>query len=199
MVFLGRSKAEQYLGFIPFFSYINFILGYIPLALGDLWSQALLYIYIIYLAFISILNKFMEYITTNLFISIFVNNKKYINSGKKQDYTEKTITNSTKPKKPFLKTQNINYYTNLYNFSKKLNSFKCSIYNINYTLPLRCSSVFTNLKLPILNMKNNPINKFYNNYNTSNRFQINTELKYVSSTALTTVTNLHYSKNINLN
>lgn len=36
IMFLGRSKSEQYFGFIPFFSYINFFLGYIPMATGDI-------------------------------------------------------------------------------------------------------------------------------------------------------------------
>ena len=34
-IFMGRTKSEQYLGFLPFFSYINFALGYVPLALHD--------------------------------------------------------------------------------------------------------------------------------------------------------------------
>ena len=74
MVLMGRSKAEQYLGFIPFFSYIDFILSFIPLALGDIWSQVVLYVYIVYSILITILNKFVEYITSNLFLSIFSKN-----------------------------------------------------------------------------------------------------------------------------
>jgi hypothetical protein len=53
-IFLGRSKAEQYFGFLPFFTYINFLLGYLPLVLSDFTSQIIIIIY----AFYTFLYKF---------------------------------------------------------------------------------------------------------------------------------------------
>ena len=67
---LGRSKSEQYLGFLPFFSYINFILGYIPLVLGDIWSQFFFITYVVYLYIVNIFSKFINYFSFKLISSL---------------------------------------------------------------------------------------------------------------------------------
>jgi hypothetical protein len=57
---LGRSKAEQYFGFLPFFAYINFMLGYIPLALSDTTSQIIILAYIIYSSIVYYIQFFLN-------------------------------------------------------------------------------------------------------------------------------------------
>jgi hypothetical protein len=47
-MFLGRSKSEQYFGFLPFFTYINFIIGYVPLVCSDITSQVITIGYVLY-------------------------------------------------------------------------------------------------------------------------------------------------------
>lgn len=197
MVFLGRSKAEQYFGFIPFFSYIDFLLGYIPLVLGDLWSQVILYVYIIYLALMSILNKFVEYVTTNLFLSIFANNKNYINSSLTKQGRALQGSNSARVNTNLIKTQHTLHYTNFYNFSKQLNNLKSKIYTINYLLPHKnnnTNTTITNFRLPIFTVKTP-----YTGTNTAfSRLQVGTESKYISN-SLNTAGISNYSKNININ
>lgn len=195
MIFLGRSKAEQYLGFIPFFSYIDFILGYVPLALGDLWSQVILYIYIIYLTLMAVLNKFVEYITTNLFLSIFANNKNHINTSLTKQGQLSRSGNSTGVNTTLIKTQHTLHYNNFYNFSKQLNNLKSKIYTINYLLPQKKTTTTPiNLRLPILSIKG----VYTNNNTTLNRLQVSTESKYTSN-LLNTSLSSSYSKNLNLN
>jgi hypothetical protein len=48
LVLLGRSKSEQYFGFLPFFTYVNFILGYVPMVLSDITSQIIILVYSMY-------------------------------------------------------------------------------------------------------------------------------------------------------
>ena len=193
MVFLGRSKAEQYLGFIPFFSYIDFILSFIPLALGDLWSQAILYIYIVYLTLMAVLNKFVEYVTTNLFLSIFANNKNYINSSLTKKDRLLRGSSSMGINTTLLKSQHNLHYTNFYNFSKQLNNLKSKIYTINYLLPQKKDNKTTNFTLPIINIKTT-----HTDNTVFNRLQIGTESKYIIS-LLNTSGISNYSKNININ
>lgn len=69
-VLLGRSKSEQYFGFLPFFSYINFVLGYVPILFSDLWSQLFFFLYILYVYMSNVFYRFISYFTTNLFKSL---------------------------------------------------------------------------------------------------------------------------------
>jgi hypothetical protein len=59
-VLLGRSKSEQYFGFLPIFNYINFILGYIPLVCGDITSQIITIGYFIYIFLCNIIYRFIN-------------------------------------------------------------------------------------------------------------------------------------------
>ena len=68
--FLGRSKAEQYFGFIPLFAYFNFILGYVPLVFSDILSQTILIIYILYITITNLIYKFLNKLTINTLSSI---------------------------------------------------------------------------------------------------------------------------------
>ena len=66
LVFLGRSKSEQYFGFLPLFSYFNFILGYIPLVLGDTISQLMFGAYVLYMCILKLFQKLLDSVTSNL-------------------------------------------------------------------------------------------------------------------------------------
>lgn len=75
-VFLGRSKAEQYFGFLPFFTYINFILGYVPLVVSDATSQLILSVYVSYIFLLKYFYKLTNLLTNNLIDSIEVHNSR---------------------------------------------------------------------------------------------------------------------------
>ena len=78
---MGRSKSEQYLGFLPFFSYINFFMGFIPLLFHDLWFQVLFTAYVFYLFILSWSTKLINKLSLNLFYSL--SSKKTTKSPKK--------------------------------------------------------------------------------------------------------------------
>ena len=67
-ILLGRSKAEQYFGFLPFFAYINFFLGYIPLMLSDLISQVIFVTYLIYTLIIKFLYRACDTVISKNFL-----------------------------------------------------------------------------------------------------------------------------------
>jgi len=67
---MGRSKSEQYLGFLPIFSYVNFVLGFIPLLFHDLWSQVLFTAYVLYLFVLSWSTKLINKLSLNFFYSL---------------------------------------------------------------------------------------------------------------------------------
>jgi hypothetical protein len=132
---LGRSKSEQYFGFLPFFSYIDFILGYVPLILGDLISQVIITTYLLYnllnLTLVSILNKITNRTLFNLKTHYF-NNKKLTNSltqPKNINNISDLFKNNT-----FINTSTP--YTNdkhsiLLQFSKQLNTLNSNIFLLN--------------------------------------------------------------------
>jgi hypothetical protein len=64
-VLLGRSKSEQYFGFLPFFSYINFFLGYLPLVFSDITSQIIILFYALYTFFYKTMYFLLNKITSN--------------------------------------------------------------------------------------------------------------------------------------
>lgn len=61
---LGRSKAEQYFGFLPFFSYLNFALGYLPILVGDATSQLIILTYTLYTFVYKLLINLLNTLTT---------------------------------------------------------------------------------------------------------------------------------------
>jgi hypothetical protein len=69
-MFLGRSKAEQYFGFLPFFTYINFVLGYVPLVLSDVTSQIIVLLYVMYNSMYKLLNTLAGKFTNTTLMSI---------------------------------------------------------------------------------------------------------------------------------
>jgi hypothetical protein len=95
---LGRSKSEQYFGFFPFFTYINFLLGYIPLILSDLTSQVILVMYTLYTLITSIVYRILNQTTQNILLSLKSNYKlktqKYISKENNPQYTILFSTNT---------------------------------------------------------------------------------------------------------
>lgn len=143
----------------------------------------------------AVLNKFVEYITTNLFLSIFANNKNHINTSLTKQGQLSRSGNSTGVNTTLIKTQHTLHYNNFYNFSKQLNNLKSKIYTINYLLPQKKTTTTPiNLRLPILSIKG----VYTNNNTTLNRLQVSTESKYTSN-LLNTSLSSSYSKNLNLN
>lgn len=79
LILLGRSKSEQYFGFLPFFSYINFILGYLPLLLSDVTSQLITFTYIIYTMVTKLTSSVLNHLFNTSVLSSF--NRHYPVSG----------------------------------------------------------------------------------------------------------------------
>lgn len=91
LILLGRSKSEQYFGFLPFFSYINFILGYIPLVLGDLCSQVIIFFYTLYTFLSKILTNFLSKVfSNNLCNNNLPNNSTSLNISSKSNSSKST-------------------------------------------------------------------------------------------------------------
>jgi hypothetical protein len=67
---LGRSKSEQYFGFLDIFSYINFILGYIPLVFSDATYQIVLIVYVLYNTVINLFYRLINKLTSNTLSSV---------------------------------------------------------------------------------------------------------------------------------
>lgn len=147
--YLGRSKSEQYFGYLPLFSYVNFILGYIPLTLHEGWSQVLIYIYITHLFFTNLLLLFVNTITTKYLNLWSTSYSKLTYPSKKQNST--SIQNKVNNLTIYnwlgqLYTTN-NVYLNVLNFSKTLSNLELNLNNLN-TLPVVTSySIGTNTKL----------------------------------------------------
>ena len=125
-IFLGRSKSEQYFGFLPFFSYINFILGYVPILFSDLWSQLFFSFYIIYIYASNTLSKLVNYFSVNLFNSLSSN-------ACFENTTKKTLLSKKSPSlshylshKPFTSGDNVQNNTPV-TFSKTLSKLECKL------------------------------------------------------------------------
>ena len=89
--FLGRSKSEQYFGFLPFFSYINFLLGYIPLVFSDITSQIILVVYITYTSVINLSYRFFNKITNNTLLSLEARSSGIVYGGSNNNSKIKTV------------------------------------------------------------------------------------------------------------
>lgn len=138
-IFLGRSKAEQYFGFLPLFSYFNFLLGYIPLVFSDLTSQLILLSYIFYTLITRILYKFLNLFNQNVLDSVETKYSKglsyrNLNQQPLANFKFVTLLRSAKPD-----TLGITVFT------KKL-------YNLNFLVsPLTLTELnFNKLKNPVL-------------------------------------------------
>ena len=121
LLLLGRSKSEQYFGFFPFFSYINFILGYIPLVLNDLTSQVVLLLYSLYIVLTNFLYSVLNYVNGKSFS--FLNN------------------HYKKPNEPSL-TKNVKNFDTLFNnTTTKLNNTNTLLPKFSKTLSVLSKNV----------------------------------------------------------
>jgi hypothetical protein len=84
-IFLGRTKSEQYFGFLPFFSYFNFLLGYLPLVFSDIFSQIVIILYAFYTFCYKTAYFFLNKISSNTLTLLSGNS----NSAKNELYIHK--------------------------------------------------------------------------------------------------------------
>jgi hypothetical protein len=176
-VFLGRSKAEQYFGFLPFFTYINFIIGYVPLVLSDATSQLILSVYIVYVFTLKYFYNLTNLFTNNLIDIIEVQN------------TNNTNLNTNKPKLNvsdlFLNKNVVNSNTQTPLLSKALNitQSKLSLVNYSITANVRSKLLTSNVLNNTIKFKSSKLNPIFNNnitleestylnINTNNNFKI---------------------------
>ena len=177
LVFLGRSKSEQYFGFLPLFSYFNFVLGYIPLVLSDSISQLMFASYILYMFILKSFQKFLDLVTNNL-VSNLSNSKNnnYIN-----DYTNShnnshkgatyVLGNSFGKNNTFLSKNAI--------FSKSLNQVKNQLILTNSSTNINTSDKAYQLVRDILHSTLQP--KFIREYSPTKHNITKNESYYVDS------------------
>ena len=169
LIFLGRSKSEQYFGFLPFFSYVNFIMGYIPLVLSDITSQIIVSIYSIYIFFYKALYVFINKITSSNY-----------------DYKLYNFTNNLNVSNKFQTNPNLG--VNINSISN-LSSFE----NLNLIPTISKNISKINLNLNYINQ--NPSDIFYN----KKRITQNTFLKNPTLLTITLNSNTYENKLSNLN
>lgn len=132
---LGRSKSEQYFGFLPFFSYINFILGYVPLVLSDLTSQVIIFSYVFYNSLYRLLVNMFSRFTVNTLNAIENNYSPRVgsqNPPKVTSYTPSTMFKN--PSKPVSNSES----TTL--FSKSLSTVRT---NLLYTSEPKVTTTYS--------------------------------------------------------
>jgi hypothetical protein len=124
IMFLGRSKSEQYFGFLPLFSYVNFVLGYIPLVFGDVLSQVFFSVYVMYISIHKLINAFLSQFSSNLLNSL---DREQLLRG---STSIKGVSDNTGPSKLFtrsLSTVNTHTTNSPINFSKTLSNLGTNI------------------------------------------------------------------------
>jgi len=106
---LGRSKSEQYFGFLPFFTYINFILGYLPLVLSDFISQVIFVTYLVYNLIVKFLYHACDTVISKNFLFLEKNTITKFNTnsikGTKDCDTLSALSSNVAPKVSFLPKQ----------------------------------------------------------------------------------------------
>jgi hypothetical protein len=149
---------------LPFFSYINFVLGYIPLALSDTTSQIIILTYILYSSFVYYLQFFLNKSFSNsINISSFKDSTK---STLKTPLTEYRIKDSLSSL--FKLRTSYNYTKKDYPvpfFSKKLNILSKDIHLLNNFKNPSSSGYTSNFTTPYsqLNLKTLKLkNKYFN-------------------------------------
>jgi hypothetical protein len=200
LVFLlmGRSKSEQYFGFLPLFSYINFVLGYIPLVLGDLVSQVIVLSYVLYNLFTLLIRNFFNKLFTTTLHTLG-------NSYQKTKHTLKDPTTTTSVKLTSLfkttNTSSINTlntsWGSLFGLTKTLNLVTKDIFTVNFftTNKHLVTNYYTsnyNFHLNTLHSKLNP--KTYNpisTFTSSESFYKNSITSLLNTRIINTRTNLN--------
>jgi hypothetical protein len=174
-IFLGRSKSEQYFGFLPMFSYFNFILGYIPIVMGDFLSEFILYLYILFLFTTKVFSYGIKYFSSNFVYSLIKPNPKIkkntINgSGTVNFYTKVGFNNSLQYPN-VISSYKVRFSKNLVklNYYISINNFVNSVITTKATNLLKSS-----FKGKILCMVNNSTNL------NAKRILISDELAYLN-------------------
>lgn len=187
MIFLGKTKSEQYFGFLPFFLNIELVLDFTWIQVKDLWSYGI----ITYFTLLSIINSALAYLFTKykfkLIENFTLNTPKgdHINS-KKSTYTKSLINNENS-------TLNTKLYPKL---AYSLSLFQYTLNRLNIDLPVihhapittttlktGCSLFFTS-KVDLISLKNliksNPL------FRDTNELVLDSEFRYIR--------NISYSK-----
>lgn len=206
-MFLGRSKSEQYFGLFPFFTYINFILGYIPIISNDLTSQIIIIIYTVY----NIVVIYIRNTINNFFKTSFIKLSRHYKLKKTEHLITRTTVNNRLRFSSFSKKPSYSYnnYTTI--LSKYLSKLSNDIYLINNIKLLNFNLYKPNhlqINKPLLyktlkiNSKDNKTynytllttsEAFYTNLNSKNNFKFKT-----TQTNINTIYKIsNFTKNLN--
>jgi hypothetical protein len=193
VMLLGRSKSEQYFGFLPFFVYINFILGYVPLLIGDLSSQLFVWSYILYTTFYKILLKTLNYFSLNLVMSLDSTSTKNRNIGKNIKTKHYTITDFSNLGKT---TNNLNT-TSILKFSKNLSTVHTSLYLSNLHPVIKNSEVLNKPDTLTYSLATNKLQ--FNKNKLLNTVISKQEYSYTVGLFDNDISNSKYTRNLSLN
>jgi hypothetical protein len=182
---MGRSKAEQYLGFLPLFSYINFILGFLPLVIHDLWSQILFTLYILYILVLTWSVNLVNKLSLNFFYSLTSTDNRF---KKNQNITYNTNRLQNKVHISSMAVNNFFLKNNLIKYSKSTSLLTLSLEKIkSYNLDYKVLSKF-NFFLCMQGFSNQTT--FNKNYRIS-RITSLSEVNYLGNT----LSNCNFIKN----
>lgn len=207
-VFLGRSKSEQYFGFLPLFSYFNFILGYIPLVFSDTISQLILIIYILYISAVNLSYNIINKLSNNTLVSI--ENKLIISSDSLPTVsTKKSISNfnnlfnnSIQTIPFFSKTlSKVNQNLHFLNKYSCINKSNQDILNTSNVLKNQVNLLTILVKKPTYSINNtlSVSESFYSNLQHLNNFKIkNTQINLNNIYKFNNLTRLPASFSFNL-
>lgn len=153
------------MGFYRFFSYINFILGYVPLLISDLVSQLTLLVYTLYMLLTQVVYKTLNIINTNLLNSI---ESKYM----------RVISNSNPKLVNSNKLNLLNLFQMSRNDSSSLPLWTKKLYNVQESTKLlnKSSIDFADSKINYLSLN------FYTNIFLSKNFFKTKNTKCISVT-----------------
>lgn len=185
---LGRSKSEQYFGFLPFFSYINFLLGYLPLVFSDVISQSIIMLYALYTFIYKTVYFLINRITTNTITSIVGGKNTYIN-----EFNMGFNTNNDLSFKTMFSTNYINFSYEKYKMSlvsKTLSILRTDMYSINSLQTNKKNTTiltnYFNVYDLVLRAKTKPLsNSCFNSISTKESYYSGSYNSKVHNTVLT--------------
>lgn len=127
---------------MPFFTYINFILGYVPLILGDFTSQLIISFYVIYTLLYKFFLKLIKLTNYNI-----INSANNYYSSKIDSSMHYTKSNTNSINSFFNNNLGPKSVKNIPIFSKNLSQLTFSLSNLNSKLFLAPSD-YTNYNIP---------------------------------------------------
>jgi len=199
MYFLGKSKSEQYLGFIPFFYILDWALSSFVIQFGDIFNQGLLILFSLQVILFKILDfKLKE--TFNIFIFSLLN---------KSNITKNNPYNKSLSGRNLLISPGINHNLKLNNSFNNYNTLSyANLLSQVEKSKLNLNLISTNLNFSFLSKKANlsqytvlNLPKFFiykNQYKPVNKVNLNTtNLTLSESNYLLSNTKLFNKKTVN--